>query len=75
MYLILHLYFWKGFDLKEAKLNNRPNFVSYNPADFHCGVDDTTPVDTHKLWKEEQNCFDHIGSLFDKNKIDRKSPS
>merc|ERR1712227_543214 len=42
----------------------RPFSVAYDPANFHCGVDDTPPVDTLKMWKEEQNCFDHMGNKY-----------
>ena len=36
---------------------------TYNPLDFHCGIDDSPPVDTNKLWKDEPNCFDYEGNI------------
>ena len=54
---------------KDTRLN-QPYSVAYDPADFHCGVDDTPPVDTQKMWKEEQNCFDHMGLTYSNKKLE-----
>ena len=38
-------------------------YIAYDPSDYHCGIDDSPPVDTNKLWKDEPNCFDYEGMI------------
>ena len=47
---------------KKYSTGGGPN-IAYDPSDYHCGIDDSPPVDTNKLWKDEPNCFDYEGMI------------
>ena len=47
---------------KKYSTGGGPN-IAYDPSDYHCGIDDSPPVDTNKLWKDEPNCFDYEGMM------------
>ena len=38
--------------------------ISYDPKDYHCGVDDDVPVDTNKVWKEDPYCYDYSKNMY-----------